>query len=83
MWEGREVEDGQRWQTDLNTVCTCTSGKVTCQSNIKGKNQLPSDSSFSASFPLTFLLLTLSHTYKKHTQYYRSLVFDTLGISEH
>ncbi|KAM9351632.1 kielin/chordin-like protein [Symphorus nematophorus] len=36
VWEGREVEDGQRWQADLNTVCTCTSGKVTCQANIKG-----------------------------------------------
>ncbi|GLD47183.1 kielin/chordin-like protein [Lates japonicus] len=30
-WEGREVDDGQRWQIDLSTVCTCTSGKVTCQ----------------------------------------------------
>lgn len=37
VWEGREVEDGQRWQIDLNTVCTCTSGKVTCRANIKGK----------------------------------------------
>ncbi|KAA8590177.1 hypothetical protein FQN60_014111 [Etheostoma spectabile] len=36
LWEGREVEDGQHWQIDLNTVCTCTSGKVTCQANIKG-----------------------------------------------
>ncbi|XP_034734849.1 kielin/chordin-like protein isoform X1 [Etheostoma cragini] len=36
VWEGREVEDGQHWQIDLNTVCTCTSGKVTCQANIKG-----------------------------------------------
>ncbi|XP_075998591.1 kielin/chordin-like protein isoform X2 [Genypterus blacodes] len=35
VWEGREVEEGQRWQTDLNTVCVCTSGKVTCQANIK------------------------------------------------
>ncbi|XP_042352823.1 kielin/chordin-like protein [Plectropomus leopardus] len=35
VWEGREVEDGQHWQIDLNTVCTCTSGKVTCQANIK------------------------------------------------
>ncbi|XP_071356594.1 kielin/chordin-like protein isoform X2 [Trachinotus anak] len=35
-WEGREVEDGQRWQIDLSTVCTCTSGKVTCQPNIRG-----------------------------------------------
>eukprot|EP00066_Takifugu_rubripes_P016015 XP_011605281.1 PREDICTED: kielin/chordin-like protein [Takifugu rubripes] len=36
VWEGRDVEDGQRWQTDLHTVCTCTSGKVKCQANIKG-----------------------------------------------
>ncbi|KAM3609081.1 uncharacterized protein V6R79_009469 [Siganus canaliculatus] len=36
VWEGREVIDGQSWQTDLNTVCTCSSGKVTCQSTIKG-----------------------------------------------
>ncbi|XP_035499032.2 kielin/chordin-like protein [Scophthalmus maximus] len=35
-WEGREVDDGQRWQIDLSTVCTCTSGKVTCQPNIRG-----------------------------------------------
>ncbi|XP_056138469.1 kielin/chordin-like protein [Lampris incognitus] len=31
VWEGREVEDGQHWQTHLNTICTCTSGKVTCE----------------------------------------------------
>ncbi|XP_034389852.1 kielin/chordin-like protein [Cyclopterus lumpus] len=36
MWEGHEVEDGRRWQIDLTTVCVCTSGKVTCQANIKG-----------------------------------------------
>ncbi|KAK2842201.1 hypothetical protein Q5P01_012401 [Channa striata] len=35
-WEGHEVDDGQHWQSDLNTVCVCTSGKVTCQSTIKG-----------------------------------------------
>ncbi|XP_049429825.1 kielin/chordin-like protein [Epinephelus fuscoguttatus] len=35
IWEGREVEDGQHWQIDLNTVCTCASGKVTCQANTK------------------------------------------------
>ncbi|TNN39982.1 Kielin/chordin-like protein [Liparis tanakae] len=37
VWEGRDVEDGRRWHTDLTTVCVCTSGKVTCQANIKGK----------------------------------------------
>ncbi|XP_044213158.1 kielin/chordin-like protein isoform X1 [Thunnus albacares] len=36
VWEGREVEDGQHWQIDLNNVCRCTSGKVTCQDNTKG-----------------------------------------------
>ncbi|XP_075885031.1 kielin/chordin-like protein [Nelusetta ayraudi] len=35
VWEGRQVEEGQRWQSDLNTVCTCTSGEVTCQADIK------------------------------------------------
>ncbi|XP_053741751.1 kielin/chordin-like protein [Synchiropus splendidus] len=35
IWEGRVVEDGHQWQTDLVTVCTCTSGKVTCQAHIK------------------------------------------------
>ncbi|XP_029378341.1 kielin/chordin-like protein [Echeneis naucrates] len=35
-WEGREVDDGQRWQTDVNTVCICKSGKVTCQPNTGG-----------------------------------------------
>lgn len=40
MWEGHEVENGQRWQIDLTTVCECTSGKVTCQTNVKGKNDL-------------------------------------------
>nr|XP_057932502.1 kielin/chordin-like protein isoform X1 [Doryrhamphus excisus] len=34
VWEGREVEDGRRWQTDVNTVCVCTSGTVTCQANV-------------------------------------------------
>ncbi|KAM8892202.1 kielin/chordin-like protein isoform 2-T2 [Spinachia spinachia] len=36
VWEGHEVENGQRWKIDLTTVCECTSGKVTCQTNIKG-----------------------------------------------
>ncbi|XP_022610122.1 kielin/chordin-like protein [Seriola dumerili] len=35
-WEGREVDNGQHWQIDLSTVCTCTSGKVSCQPNIRG-----------------------------------------------
>lgn len=32
-WDGRVVEEGQRWQTDSNTVCLCSSGRVTCQTN--------------------------------------------------
>ncbi|XP_034032503.1 kielin/chordin-like protein isoform X2 [Thalassophryne amazonica] len=36
IWKGRDVEDGQRWQIDLNTVCICTSGNVTCTPNIEG-----------------------------------------------
>lgn len=47
VWEGREVEDGQRWQIDLDTVCTCTSGKVTCQATIKGNKDSVTVSSFS------------------------------------
>ncbi|KAM9854759.1 kielin/chordin-like protein [Aulostomus maculatus] len=35
VWEGRQVENGQRWRTDLNTECTCTSGKVACQVKVK------------------------------------------------
>lgn len=67
MWEGHELEDGHRWQTDLNTVCTCTSGKVTCQADIKGKNYLSSVCDISVSvFPFFLpLFLSLSHTYKK------------------
>lgn len=49
MWEGREVEDGRRWQSDRNTVCTCTSGKVTCQPDTRGKIDSPSASFFSLS----------------------------------
>ncbi|CAL8296638.1 unnamed protein product [Boreogadus saida] len=30
-WEGREVEEGHRWQTLSNTACTCTSGRVACE----------------------------------------------------
>ncbi|XP_028305155.1 kielin/chordin-like protein isoform X2 [Gouania willdenowi] len=29
--EGREVPEGHRWQTDIDTVCSCTSGEVVCQ----------------------------------------------------
>lgn len=38
VWEGRDVEDGRSWQTDLHTVCTCTSGEVKCRANVKGEN---------------------------------------------
>ncbi|KAM9377036.1 kielin/chordin-like protein [Pholidichthys leucotaenia] len=35
IWEGHEVEDGHRWQTDISTVCLCTAGKVICQAIVK------------------------------------------------
>ncbi|CAL8263592.1 unnamed protein product [Merluccius merluccius] len=35
-WEGREVEEGHRWQTHLNTMCTCSSGQVTCEADVVG-----------------------------------------------
>lgn len=67
MWEGREVEDGQHWQTDLNTVCTCTSGKVTCQANIKGKNDSAPDGSFSLSLSLAFSVFNFIAHIQEHT----------------
>lgn len=36
VWDGHEVEEGHSWQIDISTVCTCASGKVKCQANIKG-----------------------------------------------
>ncbi|XP_055365980.1 kielin/chordin-like protein isoform X2 [Betta splendens] len=36
VWEGRDVDDGQRWRADVETVCTCAAGKVTCQADIQG-----------------------------------------------
>ncbi|KAJ3596121.1 hypothetical protein NHX12_002530 [Muraenolepis orangiensis] len=33
-WEGSQVEEGHRWQTHSNTVCSCSSGQVTCEANI-------------------------------------------------
>lgn len=39
VWEGRDVEEGQRWQTH-HSVCTCTSGKVKCQASVKGKKRI-------------------------------------------
>lgn len=66
MWEGREVEDGQHWQTDHNTVCSCTSGKVTCEADIKGKNDSASDSSLSLPHLLMSLFNFVAHM-QKHT----------------
>ena len=37
VWEGRELEEGQRWETHLNTVCTCTSGQVICEATTQGE----------------------------------------------
>uniref|UniRef100_A0A8C5BPR6 Kielin cysteine rich BMP regulator n=1 Tax=Gadus morhua TaxID=8049 RepID=A0A8C5BPR6_GADMO len=38
-WEGREVEEGHRWQTLSNTACTCTSGQVTCEAIVVGEHR--------------------------------------------
>ncbi|XP_072290734.1 kielin/chordin-like protein [Eucyclogobius newberryi] len=35
-WEGKEVEEGHRWLTDIDTLCTCTAGEVRCQANSRG-----------------------------------------------
>lgn len=68
------MEDGRRWQTDLNTVCVCTSGKVTCQVNIKGK-KIAQLLSVCLYHPLSLFIfsplslsLSLSHTYKNTHQ---------------
>ena len=59
MWEGLEVEDGQHWQTDLNTVCSCTSGKVKCQTNIKSEGKSASSLYLSVlSLSVVFFLLS-------------------------
>ncbi|XP_013888896.1 kielin/chordin-like protein isoform X2 [Austrofundulus limnaeus] len=39
VWDGHKVEEGRRWQLDLNTVCSCTSGEVACQTNSRGCDQ--------------------------------------------
>ncbi|XP_029499285.1 kielin/chordin-like protein [Oncorhynchus nerka] len=36
VWEGRQVEEGHRWETHRNTFCTCTSGQVTCSAPTDG-----------------------------------------------
>ncbi|KAK7892160.1 hypothetical protein WMY93_024123 [Mugilogobius chulae] len=33
VWEGRDFQEGERWHTDLDTLCTCTAGQVRCQAN--------------------------------------------------
>ncbi|XP_038124813.1 kielin/chordin-like protein [Cyprinodon tularosa] len=35
VWEGHEMEEGQRWQSDPTTMCLCSSGKVTCKTENK------------------------------------------------
>ncbi|XP_036068311.1 kielin/chordin-like protein isoform X3 [Oryzias melastigma] len=35
VWEGQEVQEGQRWHTDLDTICLCSSGKVTCETRTR------------------------------------------------
>ncbi|XP_047453521.1 kielin/chordin-like protein [Mugil cephalus] len=41
VWEGRDMEEGQRWQIDLHNVCSCRSGKVTCQNNSRNEGCQP------------------------------------------
>lgn len=60
MWEGRDVEDGQRWQAD-HSVCTCTSGEVKCQANIKGEDALISHWSTPQTTILSQNRQTLTH----------------------
>lgn len=79
VWEGREVEDGQRWQVDLNTVCTCASGKVTCQANIKGKGDSAADSSLSLAHPFHHLLSLFNSVAHRHTHTKTTFCFDTLN----
>lgn len=51
------MDDGQRWQSDLNTVCTCKSGKVTCQANNKGKDVYLSSLYFSCYLSTLIVLI--------------------------
>lgn len=32
-WENREMEEGSRWKTDGGTECSCTSGRVECETS--------------------------------------------------
>ncbi|KAM4553451.1 kielin/chordin-like protein [Fundulus diaphanus] len=41
VWEGRRVEEGQRWQNDPNTMCLCSSGKVTCEPSSRNQGCEP------------------------------------------
>ncbi|MBN3291265.1 KCP protein, partial [Polypterus senegalus] len=34
-WEGRNYDDGSRWEKDQCTACTCTNGQVQCSVNEK------------------------------------------------
>ncbi|XP_017261029.1 kielin/chordin-like protein isoform X2 [Kryptolebias marmoratus] len=43
VWDGHDVEDGRRWQIDLSTVCSCTSGEVTCQTNSRSHSGCDQD----------------------------------------
>uniref|UniRef100_A0A3B4UL11 Kielin cysteine rich BMP regulator n=1 Tax=Seriola dumerili TaxID=41447 RepID=A0A3B4UL11_SERDU len=73
-WEGREVDNGQHWQIDLSTVCTCTSGKVSCQPNIRGKDD-------SASICLSSLSLIFDTNTHTHTVFFLFVLFSHLCFS--
>ncbi|XP_076848974.1 kielin/chordin-like protein isoform X2 [Brachyhypopomus gauderio] len=35
VWEGREQQEGSRWETDQHTMCSCVSGRVQCATSNK------------------------------------------------
>lgn len=35
VWEGAEMDEGQSWHTDLQTLCMCSAGRVVCKANVK------------------------------------------------
>uniref|UniRef100_A0AAV2KTK0 Uncharacterized protein n=1 Tax=Knipowitschia caucasica TaxID=637954 RepID=A0AAV2KTK0_KNICA len=43
VWEAREVEDGRSWYTDINTLCTCSDGEVSCQASTRAKKPISLD----------------------------------------
>ncbi|XP_029952600.1 kielin/chordin-like protein [Salarias fasciatus] len=50
VWEGRELQEGQSWQTDVNTVCFCTSGRVSCRTVINNGEFEPDGRVYNVSY---------------------------------